>query len=131
MPETSGPVDWETWLVLPTRLSRSSYTSLLTLVSSNPSSPIANGGGIQGDLVSCWEGNGDDSRAHGSKRATTSPAVCTRLLGSFSIMSAMISTNSSLTSELKRRGCQGVSSKCRRALSFVVPPGKGTLPLTA
>ena len=54
-----------------------------------------------------------------------------RASGSFSIMSAMISTNSSLTSGLNRRGCHGVSSRCRRALLAGVPPGNGTFPVTA
>ena len=56
-------------------------------------------------------GSAWDWLAHGSSRATTSAAEGIRSSGSFSIMSAMTSTNSSLTSGLKRRGCQGVSSQ--------------------
>ena len=54
-----------------------------------------------------------------------------RLAGFFSIIAAMTSTNSSGNSRLKRRGLIAMSSQCRRALSRLVPPGKGTLPVTA
>ena len=53
------------------------------------------------------------------------------LRGSLAIMSAITSTNSALSRGFNRRGSNGRSSQCARALSAVVPPGKGTLPVTA
>jgi len=52
-------------------------------------------------------------------------------LGQPQIISAITSTNLSLSSGFSRRGCSGMSSRCLRALSRVVPPGNGTLPVTA
>ena len=51
--------------------------------------------------------------------------------GSFAIMSAIISTKSSPTALLRRRGSKGCNSRWARILSAVEPPGNGTLPVTA
>ena len=68
---------------------------------------------------------------HGAKRAITWAADCSRWAGSLAIISAKTSTNSALRRGLSRRGSRGRNSQWARALSAVVPPGKGTLPVTA
>ena len=83
----------------------------------------ANGAGV--DVASVW------SDTNGASRAITSRVVAIRCADSLAIMSAMTSTNSELRLALSRRGSKGRRSQCARALSAVVPPGKGTFPVTA
>ena len=66
----------------------------------------------------------------GSSRSATSFPVWIRRTGSFSIMSAITSTNSSDRSGANFRGCQGVCSQCRRHFDRESPPGNGTFPVT-
>ena len=54
-----------------------------------------------------------------------------RVSGLLSIIEAIASQNASGKSGLKCNGLRGVSSRWRRILSAVLPPGKGTLPVTA
>ena len=67
----------------------------------------------------------------GARRLTTWAADCSRCAGSLAIMSASTSTNSALSGGFSRRGSSGRNSQWARALSAVVPPGNGTLPVTA
>ncbi len=67
---------------------------------------------------------------HGSKRSLTAFAEGIRWAGSFAIMSAIMSTNSAVNRGFNRRGSSGRNLQCAWALSAVVPPGNGTLPVT-
>ena len=71
------------------------------------------------------------SSHHGRSSSTTAAAVGVRVSGFLSIIAAIASQNPSGKSGLKCSGLSGISSKCRRILSAVLPPGNGTLPVTA
>ena len=66
----------------------------------------------------------------GAGDLATSAADCTLRVGSFSIMSAITSTNSSERFGANFRGCQGVCSQWRLHFERESPPGNGTLPVT-